>query len=85
MKKKMKILQIIKKVYEWNRDEVAYWLGIEINFPIYAYIMWNLNVEGEMLVKDVNKETLLDDMGVKKIHLGRITREIQLLKKRIKK
>ncbi|ETO17180.1 hypothetical protein RFI_20150, partial [Reticulomyxa filosa] len=70
----------IERISEWSNEEVAYWL-VSINFPQYAMSFYNLISDGDMLLHDVNMETLKEDLKVKKIHSRRILDQIQHLKR----
>ncbi|ETO21518.1 viral A-type inclusion protein [Reticulomyxa filosa] len=72
----------IENVPEWKNEEVAYWL-ISINFPQYALSFYNLISDGDMLLHDVDNDTLIEDLNVKKIHSRRILQQIQELRREV--
>eukprot|EP01084_Bolivina_argentea_P117869 209241_1 len=70
----------IDTIESWNKSEVAYWI-ISIGFEQYAFKFYALPIDGDMLIRDMNKESIIEDLGIMKIHSNRILRQIDKLRK----
>eukprot|EP01083_Nonionella_stella_P180418 643302_1 len=64
---------------EWKHDEVAYWI-LSVGFEQYAFAFYALPIDGDMLIRDMNRESIIEDLGVMKIHSARILRQIDELR-----
>ena len=67
------------KIMKWSNEEVAYWM-IKIGFEKYSYGFFIAPIDGDMLIRDLTLETLIEDLNVKKIHGKRIIREVNKLR-----
>merc|ERR1719410_2646268 len=65
---------------QWTKEEVAYWI-YSINFEQYAFAFYSLPIDGDMLIRDMNKESIIEDLGVMKVHSARILRQIDKLRR----
>merc|ERR1719410_258661 len=65
---------------QWTKEEVAYWI-YSINFEQYAFAFYSLPIDGDMLIRDMNKESIIEDLGVMKIHSACILRQIDKLRR----
>jgi len=70
----------VDTIMEWTSEEVAYWI-MSINFEQYAFAFYSSPIDGDMLIRDMNKESIIEDLGVMKIHSNRILRAIDKLRK----
>merc|ERR1719242_708989 len=64
----------------WSNEEVAYWMS-SINFEQYAFDCFALPIDGDMLIRDIDKKTIIEDMGVLGVHSNRILRQINDLRR----
>eukprot|EP01083_Nonionella_stella_P300495 1026195_1 len=69
----------VDTIMEWKHDEVAYWI-LSVGFEQYAFAFYALPIDGDMLIRDMNKESIIEDLGVMKIHSARILRHIDQLR-----
>merc|ERR1712048_456881 len=67
-------------IMHWTKEEVAYWI-YSINFEQYAFAFYSSPIDGDMLIRDMNKESIIEDLGVMKIHSARILRQIDKLRR----
>eukprot|EP00484_Ammonia_sp_Unknown_P030256 CAMPEP_0197031706 /NCGR_PEP_ID=MMETSP1384-20130603/10628_1 /TAXON_ID=29189 /ORGANISM="Ammonia sp." /LENGTH=1144 /DNA_ID=CAMNT_0042461273 /DNA_START=74 /DNA_END=3508 /DNA_ORIENTATION=- len=67
-------------IMNWTSEEVAYWI-ISISFEQYAFAFYSLPIDGDMLIRDMNQESIIEDLGVRKIHSARILRQIDKLRR----
>eukprot|EP01083_Nonionella_stella_P231705 818019_1 len=66
-------------IMKWTNEEVAYWI-LSVGFEQYAFAFYALPIDGDMLIRDMNKESIIEDLGVMKIHSARILRHIDQLR-----
>eukprot|EP01083_Nonionella_stella_P150622 480103_1 len=69
----------VDTIMEWNHEEVAYWIS-SIGFEQYAFAFYAMPIDGDMLIRDMTKGSLMEDLGVMKIHIGQILRQIDKLR-----
>eukprot|EP01083_Nonionella_stella_P300493 1026192_1 len=69
----------VDTIMEWNHEEVAYWIS-SIGFEQYAFAFYAMPIDGDMLIRDMTKGSLMEDLGVMKIHSARILRHIDQLR-----
>ena len=69
-----------ERALEWSPKEVAFWLdSIELNQ--YARKFDEEQVDGSILLNDCDNNLLRNDMGIKPLHVGKILREVDKLRK----
>jgi len=66
-------------VMEWSQDEVCYWL-YQMQVEMYIPRFMKMGIDGNILVGDVNEKWLKVDLGVSKLHITKILRELEKLK-----
>jgi len=64
---------------DWTAEEVAFWLR-RVGFDLYAPQFVHENVNGEMLLHDLNTNVMTRDLKVKALHCGRLLRHLTRLK-----
>merc|ERR1712154_169093 len=67
------------KVRQWNTNEVC-WFFHSINLGDYVDGIREIKINGEILIEDTSPEMLSRDIGVKRIHINQILRQIDDLK-----
>merc|ERR1712129_71185 len=73
-------IEDVETIMHWTKEEVAYWI-YSINFEQYAFAFYSLPIDGDMLIRDMNKESIIEDLGVMKVHSARILRQIDKLRR----
>merc|ERR1712228_283698 len=73
-------IEDVETIMHWTKEEVAYWI-YSINFEQYAFAFYCLPIDGDMLIRDMNKESIIEDLGVMKVHSARILRQIDKLRR----
>lgn len=66
----------IEKVGEWNKYEVADWLDKKVQLTEYMMLFFKNDVDGSMLVMDLGREELHNQLGVKRVHVDKLMRHI---------
>jgi len=71
-----------RNVKQWRQDEVCFWMNL-VGFGEYVNSFREKKKSlGTYLVTDMDNDFLSRELGVKRIHINQILREIQELKKR---
>ncbi|ETO30171.1 hypothetical protein RFI_06949 [Reticulomyxa filosa] len=70
-----------RNVKQWREEEVCFWMN-QIGFGEYVQDIREKKIFGDILVTDMDNDMLSRELGVKRIHINSILREIQELKKR---
>eukprot|EP00485_Elphidium_margaritaceum_P001634 CAMPEP_0202688804 /NCGR_PEP_ID=MMETSP1385-20130828/4227_1 /ASSEMBLY_ACC=CAM_ASM_000861 /TAXON_ID=933848 /ORGANISM="Elphidium margaritaceum" /LENGTH=1128 /DNA_ID=CAMNT_0049343849 /DNA_START=77 /DNA_END=3463 /DNA_ORIENTATION=+ len=73
-------IEDVDTIMEWSKEEVAYWI-VSIDFEQYAFSFYSTPIDGDMLIRDMNQESIIEDLGVLKIHSARILRKIERLRR----
>jgi len=68
----------VLNVDKWSPEEVGTWLD-SVRLP-YKEQFQNLQVDGQILLQDLNPKILKEEVGVSPIHLPKFLREIEKLK-----
>ncbi|ETO20673.1 RNA-binding protein, partial [Reticulomyxa filosa] len=63
----------------WTMEEVAYWLK-SVNLEEYAPQFIQGNVNGEMLLKDLDIDMMTQHLKIKELHCKRLLRDIEKLR-----
>ena len=69
-----------ERALEWSPKEVAFWLD-SIELQQYARVFDDDAVDGSILLNDCDKSLLSQEMGIKPLHVGKILREVDKLRK----
>eukprot|EP01083_Nonionella_stella_P005657 16353_1 len=69
-----------ERALEWTPKEVAFWLDT-IELGQYARKFDNEQVDGSILLNDCDKNLLQREMTIKPLHVGKILREVDKLRK----
>jgi len=69
-----------ERAMQWSPKEVAFWLD-SIELSQYARKFDEEAFDGSMLLNDCDKNMLSQEMGIKKLHVGKILREVDKLRK----
>jgi len=69
-----------ERAMKWSPKEVAFWLD-SIELSQYARKFDEEACDGSMLLNDLDKVMLSQDMGIKNLHVGKILREVDKLRK----
>ncbi|ETO27862.1 hypothetical protein RFI_09269 [Reticulomyxa filosa] len=69
-----------EKALNWTPEEVALWLD-EMGMAKYGQHVVEDGVDGSILLNDVTKQVLLNDICVNPLHVGKILRAIDKLRK----
>eukprot|EP01083_Nonionella_stella_P298928 1014451_1 len=69
-----------ERALEWTPKEVAFWLDT-IELSQYARKFDAEQLDGSILLNDCDKTLLQMDMGIKPLHVGKILREVDKLRK----
>ena len=69
-----------ERALEWTPKEVAFWLD-SIELSQYARKFDEEQIDGSILLNDCNKNLLTIDMSIKPLHVGKILREVDKLRK----
>jgi len=64
---------------QWSAKEVAYWLET-IDFANYIPAFLRNRIDGEILTRDIDKHTLINELQVLSSHASKLLREILKLK-----
>ena len=67
------------KVRKWNTEEVC-WFFSSIGLGDYINGVRDAQINGEILIEDTNAEMLSSDIGVKRIHINQILRQVEDLR-----
>lgn len=69
-----------ERALEWTPKEVAFWLD-SIELTQYARAFDEEQVDGSILLNDCDRALLSGEMGIKALHVGKILREVDKLRK----
>jgi len=64
---------------QWSVDEVREWL-MQMNLGMYAANFGRNGIDGQMLLNDLTDDILMNDLGVKRLHLKKFERQIDKLR-----
>jgi len=76
-------IEDVDTIMSWTAEEVACWM-MGTGFEQYAFACYALPIDGDMLLRDVDRESIVEDLGVLKVHSARILRQIEKLRSVIK-
>jgi len=66
---------------QWSPAEVAFWLD-SIDFGQYSRRFHDDAIDGSILLNDVDRQMLQGEMGIKRLHIGKMLREIEKLRQK---
>ena len=72
-----------KRADHWTVKEVCFWLS-QIHLDKYITAFRDQIIDGSILVRDLNESMLLNDLGVKRLHVNKLMREIKKLRAKSK-
>merc|ERR1712087_706278 len=64
---------------EWSVKEVCHWLN-RIHLDKYIGSFRNQIIDGSILLRDLDEAMLINELGIKRLHVKKILREITKLK-----
>jgi len=65
----------------WDKFEVAYWVGNILGFTYCMKRFFDANVDGAMLLFDMDSKMLMQHLNLKQIHLNTFQRRLKSLKR----
>ena len=68
---------------DWSVKEVCYWLS-QIHLDKYIKSFRSQIIDGSILLRDLNQSILQSDLGVKRLHVNKMMREIKKLRAKCK-
>merc|ERR1712083_503448 len=69
----------VERAEEWSVKEVCYWLN-RIHLDKYMKAFREQIIDGSILLRDLDQAMLESELGIKRLHLKKIMREIEKLK-----
>eukprot|EP01084_Bolivina_argentea_P294549 506842_1 len=74
----------IENCEKWTRFEVAMWVQNTLRLNQYTRKFVEYGIDGVSLLNDVNRDNLMMNLGVKRVHVEKLLREIRVLKDKIR-
>jgi len=69
----------LERADDWDVLEVCWWLS-SIHLDKYLETFHSLTVDGSILLRDLDETVLLKEIGIKRLHVRKMMREIQKLR-----